>query len=915
MGPSNLHTQLQFNRNVPSLPDNLGIRYSGPRPIIIEKLRPPDKASDPGLLEGPDHRASIPFSFVSEEKLSLAVHLAKRDVKRKQLQELVVGQGPPKGSRSRTEPAEKPRGPLPGRQRTSQVETAGTRAKVYLSPDPGCSSLPTRDPGPQLCAPKVAHSQSVLELRRLQKEMSTCLQRIEGMATKERLEEGLDPDEAERSRVRSQEQAVRTARTLYTLQQQVKEIQEELDKLSPHRIKHTQKSRAMSRLAAAQRGAIRALQLFVSQFADSMEQAVSERYRELGSLIRQLSICSARLDTDPSVPVVVLDLLQQIEELDSLLERKQSLGKVKKRFPGVRSQSPLSFPMASERSLSTSRVRERKRLVAKERLPQEGRRPTVRKLLEDECPSFASSPLHQMLGQPREDLASDQNAAFKMGLASTKGEAVKKWLPATAGTLRRRGAETAAKSEQGLRKAERLRPRQAQAKDRRFQRTTVSFRLKRNQPPVKERCAPWTPPNPTSPPASPKCVAWGKGSASPKDAKREPSLQQEAIGEEGNRADPVEHEALRELAWHHPKTRVGGPQPQRRGKQRSHLQTPLVPSLQMKNGGAGHGKLPRNPHGSTGYWWRSQLAFSLGALGLAWLDAESARRLKELAELKAQELADIQRLSTSTAKLADKVEKAVLERLKPLLDQVKEADAPLREHSSVHRAMAQAPEKTLPRRELPDSALGSQPEAEGFQEEEDGPHLWTMMQRMEEMEQYQEAVRQRFSQMVYTDLDFGTAQGRSNREGPAVDERPRPPHPFQLTKGAASREPKVNILLEKPLDEKYFDETTDMEERGEKRAPSSACVFSSPSAARGQHPPSMPQEMLRNLGDYQDSYQQYLRIISHESIGTFNPWIIVESLAEELVEEALEDVAAELQDVCEDYAEAVFTSEFLEPSK
>lgn len=37
------------------------------------------------------------------------------------------------------------------------------------------------------------------------------------------------------------------------------------------------------------------------------------------------------------------------------------------------------------------------------------------------------------------------------------------------------------------------------------------------------------------------------------------------------------------------------------------------------------------------------------------------------------------------------------------------------------------------------------------------------------------------------------------------------------------------------------------------------------------------------------------------------------SLAEQLTEEALCDVAAELQDVCEDYAEAVFTSEFLQP--
>lgn len=36
------------------------------------------------------------------------------------------------------------------------------------------------------------------------------------------------------------------------------------------------------------------------------------------------------------------------------------------------------------------------------------------------------------------------------------------------------------------------------------------------------------------------------------------------------------------------------------------------------------------------------------------------------------------------------------------------------------------------------------------------------------------------------------------------------------------------------------------------------------------------------------------------------------SFSEELIDEALGSVAAELQDVCEDYAEAVFTSEFLE---
>ncbi|XP_044539943.1 protein moonraker-like isoform X2 [Gracilinanus agilis] len=210
----------------------------------------------------------------------------------------------------------------------------------------------------------------------------------------------------------------------------------------------------------------------------------------------------------------------------------------------------------------------------------------------------------------------------------------------------------------------------------------------------------------------------------------------------------------------------------------------------------------------------------------------------------------------------------------------------------------------------------SEPEAKGFQHEV-SPTLWTMMQRMEEMERCQEAVRQRFSQMVYADPDFdlGTKRGRSDRKGPAVNERPRPPHPIQLTKRAASWEPAATVLLEKPLDEKYFDESMDMEERGEKKAPLRPVPPTLPQQPEGSTLLSVPRETLRSLGDYQDSYQQYLRTISHESVGSFNPWIIVESLAEELVEEALEDVAAELQDVCEDYAEAVFTSEFLEPSK
>lgn len=70
---------------------------------------------------------------------------------------------------------------------------------------------------------------------------------------------------------------------------------------------------AMSRLAAARRSAIRALQVFVTQFADRGERPLPARCRELGGLIRQISLCSAKLDADSSVSEVVIDILRQTE--------------------------------------------------------------------------------------------------------------------------------------------------------------------------------------------------------------------------------------------------------------------------------------------------------------------------------------------------------------------------------------------------------------------------------------------------------------------------------------------------------------------------------------------------------------------------------------------------------------------------
>nr|XP_023822985.1 protein moonraker-like [Salvelinus alpinus] len=71
--------------------------------------------------------------------------------------------------------------------------------------------------------------------------------------------------------------------------------------------------------------------------------------------------------------------------------------------------------------------------------------------------------------------------------------------------------------------------------------------------------------------------------------------------------------------------------------------------------------------------------------------------------------------------------------------------------------------------------------------------------------------------------------------------------------------------------------------------------------------------MQRSIQQYRQDHEVYLRLVSHEAVGSFNPCAIADSLSEELMSEALADVAPELQGVCEEYAEAVFTSEFLQP--
>ncbi|KAG7259531.1 hypothetical protein CRUP_015267 [Coryphaenoides rupestris] len=100
------------------------------------------------------------------------------------------------------------------------------------------------------------------------------------------------------------------------------------------------------------------------------------------------------------------------------------------------------------------------------------------------------------------------------------------------------------------------------------------------------------------------------------------------------------------------------------------------------------------------------------------------------------------------------------------------------------------------------------------------------------------------------------------------------------------------------------------------RLPGRGVSFPGPAAVErgsGRAVVTVPGDTLKSIRLYREEFDAYLRLVAHEPVGSFNPWAIADSLAEELLETAVASVAAEFQDACEDYAEAVFTSEFLQP--
>lgn len=71
----------------------------------------------------------------------------------------------------------------------------------------------------------------------------------------------------------------------------------------------------INRLAAVHRGTLRALQVVIHQLSDLSFNKLTPHYKALSQLIRQLSLCSAKVEVDQgsAVPETALNILEKLE--------------------------------------------------------------------------------------------------------------------------------------------------------------------------------------------------------------------------------------------------------------------------------------------------------------------------------------------------------------------------------------------------------------------------------------------------------------------------------------------------------------------------------------------------------------------------------------------------------------------------
>nr|XP_022337777.1 protein moonraker-like isoform X3 [Crassostrea virginica] len=920
------HNQLQFNTGVPTYTENLAFRHHRPGAIVIEK------PSGQQAFSAFPNRQNVSYvtrevnaSSLSSDRMEMAMKLAQRDIKKQREQERMKALNPksrspsPKASRTRVIPGQKfwgknQRSRDPKREkrvltvREHDRNRQPTEARTQTPPrgpklgervpDPNfpvsSNSPPSKDTDLKMYPVRKLppSDQPAKEIERLQREMESYLQQIQVIEQRALQEQSMDflqhkskkkrgylqdEEDSERKQARNDEIQTRAARQLYVLRQQVREVQSQLIRGDADKMKHTKKSQILARLAAAHRGAVRAIQAFVNSlpFTD-LQRGLPASYQELALLIRQMSLLSTQLNAEDKSSVHQ-DLLSMLDRVDDLNKAwcsdvqisPSSQTETRQKSP---SRPPFEVPKATKHTKPAYVS-----YKGKENKASKG-------VLIMRKPSKVTKK-----AQSGRNLTPERRATLQAGIAALmEGDKQKGRSGLTQGGKLNSNAGMAwdipVSKPQQTQKKSLIIPGKLQAKRNKAQKPvinsvpethyadpTVASKLKVSTPyyqgTVLERSfsAPPSPRGHVVSPDSPLYGAW-------KPAGQTPS----------NR-----------------RTRSQSPQGARRNLMSRDLDESILQNMYLDNYASPYQSLTELQNRGRSPTRQSRRQYSRSPDGLV-SEAELAirMRLKPLLEKAEKMAARQERLLAAKDisvrhKFADKAYNNVEANGDILAEMI--LDDIIRDTAM----------------EMENLELMERAEREAIRLQ-DNPTLENVFQRLEQMEQEQFEIRRRWATLEFEEAGSNLRSRRQLATSQAS--KPNPPVAIEITRNSGpSMMGQKNLyqqehVANQPIiftkfkpEPKFVENRVVQEEEGTliERDHNKPMEF------------TLPKNVVENIHNYVEKYERHLRKTSHQVQGKFDPWKLVEEVSDQVLEDCLKEVADELEDINEVFVNQVCKSEFM----
>ncbi|XP_077579457.1 protein moonraker isoform X2 [Stigmatopora nigra] len=649
------------------------------------------------------------------------------------------------------------------------------------------------------------------ELHKLDAGLENYIRQVEKLSDRDTLrakyehdeEEELEPSERKKLELRWQRECKRSARSIYALQQRIKEIQQYIEKLHNQDIWDAKKFTAIQRLAGVHRSTLKALQAITRQLSEQYHSKLPSHCGSLSRLLCQITLCSARIQVDPGSPMpqMAVDILRKLEVLDCAISKHEIQQGLQERARPPQRKQP-TYPS----------------LLPPARAPKG---------------SGAARGISKATNQPKSYHARRMASLKRRELDRSTS------LQRSPQQLKRKSPD---KKEQQSPKV----------KDAHFKEPTVSSRLRVNQPPHREPSVPWI---------------------------------------------PASLHSLSPPRPHH-----------KAGSEPRCLSSPSKPSSSLS---------PQKP--SVGFSEEAHLTSEKNqqvqteALRAAWLDKTTMRRLEDLNQLTQEETQRIERLraeAISPTEWAKRAEQQARMKLRPLLNEA-EHIAESWSSLSLRNKLSEQPAKRVAEGvERGSETLPGDLLEQVAQRVLQAPTLEGMLQRMEEIQRDQEEVRRRVASINYSEALQWEQPAGSHVQ--ISSSSPSSPQPIRLTKPVLVQPTVTNIIVEKPVEKGILSESSSLLEEASREE--GLLIFPGPKEGHAATTVlNVPAGVLKSIRCYQDDYEGYLSRLAHEhGSGDVNFGSFADSLADELLQDAMADVAAEFQDVMEECAEAVFTAEFLQ---